>query len=76
MSFCSDFIPEGDSNCRNLKPLWLGLCVKCDICEYIWAAAFRADVSKLECPNCNLMVYFEVVTTEDYKRFIQKRKDD
>jgi len=33
--------------------------VTCDLCGYNWVAVRPADLSKLECPNCNNMVQFE-----------------
>ena len=39
---------------------WLGESVVCDLCGYEWVAVYHEDCDKLECPNCENMVYFDV----------------
>ena len=33
--------------------------VKCDLCGYTWIAVRPEGLIKIECPNCENMVYFE-----------------
>ncbi len=40
---------------------WLGKFVKCDLCSHQWTAVYFENCYKLECPNCNNMVYFKVI---------------
>jgi len=39
---------------------WLGESVVCDLCGHEWVAVYHEDCDKLECPNCENMVYFDV----------------
>lgn len=43
---------------------WLGSKVKCDLCSYEWVAVYHEDCDKLECPNCNNTVIFQVLTEQ------------
>lgn len=38
--------------------------VECDICTHKWVAVRPLGLTKLECPNCNLMVEFTNIKTE------------
>lgn len=38
--------------------------VKCDLCSYHWVAVRPFGLTKLECPNCNNMVYFENISND------------
>lgn len=46
---------------HNKERGWLGGRVKCDICSHNWHAVFHESTDKLECPNCEQMVNFELI---------------
>ena len=39
--------------------------VKCDLCGYEWVAVRPLGLEKLECSNCENMVYFENIKLEE-----------
>lgn len=41
------------------KKVWRSGKVKCDLCSYEWIGVYHKDSEKLECTNCENMVYFE-----------------
>jgi hypothetical protein len=43
------------------KKVWIGAKVKCDLCNFEWAAVYHKDSEKLECANCTNMSHFEEV---------------
>ncbi len=40
---------------------WRSEKVKCDLCGFTWIAIYHESCDKLECKNCNNMVYFEII---------------
>jgi len=42
--------------------------VKCDLCTHQWVAVRPAGLTILECPNCDNMVTFENINTDDRER--------
>lgn len=45
------------------EDLWEASLVRCDLCSHEWVAVRPLGLEKLECPNCENMVYFENVET-------------
>jgi hypothetical protein len=43
---------------------WISENVKCDLCSHKWIAVYHCDSDKLECPNCENMVYFEGINNQ------------
>lgn len=39
--------------------------LKCDLCSYEWIAVRPEGVYKLECPNCDNMVYFQNLESKE-----------
>ena len=43
---------------------WIGSEVECDLCGHHWIAVFPAECDRLECPNCENMVTYEVIDND------------
>jgi ribosomal protein S27E len=40
---------------------WIGGRIKCDVCSNEWLAVYHNTSEKLECPNCENMVTYELI---------------
>jgi len=47
------------------KLLFTAAFVRCDLCTKEWTAVYPLSCKRLECPNCNNMVTFEIIKTGD-----------
>lgn len=45
------------------KETWDASLVECDLCSHDWVSVRPFGLEKLECPNCENMVYFENIKT-------------
>ena len=45
------------------KGNWTTATIVCDICTHEWIGVYLLESDKLECPNCENMVHFEVKET-------------
>jgi len=40
---------------------WIASEVKCDLCGHEWVASFLHGTERLECPNCENIVEYEII---------------
>lgn len=54
-----EFIPEYEKYLEENDSSYTANLVECDLCTHQWTAVYHADLKKLECPNCENIVYFD-----------------
>ena len=41
---------------------WKADVLECDLCNYNWVAVYVDGTDRMQCPNCNNMVYYNIIT--------------
>ena len=54
------YIPEYEKYLEDNEEGWTANYIQCDLCSHKWTSVYPAELDRLECPNCNNMVMFDI----------------